>query len=287
MFSFDVGLGGVATPSVLDSPNDALPDFRIEYAAINMKPIKSFQGLAFEGGLLEPNSGYESTYTFNNRNITVGALASQQPYNAAGARTEYSSSEDFRVWSGIFKHRLEHDEYEAEFEDGDGNVFSKNVQNSYSWEAGVTDNIKDVGVSFYHYHLTGLRHLTGVALEHTIDNLYMALNVDYWRWSDAVDRYVTGRSSIGAALYLAPSFGKFSLPVRLEYIHQGKSRIYLANEDAEGIYAATITPTYNITDNVLIRTEGSYVNADDGFSDKKGRPKDDKFLFSVEAVVKF
>ncbi len=179
------------------------------------------------------------------------------------------------------------DEYETEYDDGHGNVFSKNVQDSYSWEAGVNDDIGGVGLSLYHYHLTDLRHLTGIAAEYTIDNLYMALNVDYWRWSSEMERYFEDRSSIGAALYLAPSFKKFSLPLRLEYIQQGKSRIYLPSEDAESIYAATLTPTYNFTDNVLIRTEGSYVHADHGFSDRKGRPKDDKFLFSVEAVVKF
>jgi hypothetical protein len=287
MFGFNVGLGGVATPSVFDSPDDAIPDFRIEYASINLKPIKSLQGLAFEGGLLQPNSGYESTYTFNNRNVTVGALASQQPYNAVGARVAYAFDEDFSVWSGIFKHRLERDEYEVEIDEGNGNVFSKNVQNSYSWEAGMNRDIGGVGLSLYHYHLTGLRHLTGIAAEHTIDNLYIALNVDYWRWSDEVERHFEGRSSIGAALYLAPSFKKFSLPLRLEYIRQGKSEIYLPSPEAENIYAATLTPTYNFTDNVLLRTEGSYVHAHDGFSNSSGMPEDDKFLFSVEAVVKF
>jgi hypothetical protein len=287
MFGFNLGLGGVTTPSVFDSPNDTLPEFRLEYASIDLKPIKSLQGLSFRGGLLQPNSGYECTYTFNNHNITVGALASQQPYNAVGAGAAYNFGGDFRIWSSIFKHRLEHDEYQTEFDDGHGGVFTKNIQDSYSWEAGVTDNIKGVGISFYHYHLTDLRHLTGIAAEYAIDNLYMALNVDHWTLSDAVDRYVEDRSSTGAALYLDPSFKKFSLPLRLEYIHQGKSRIYLSSEDAEDIFAATLTPTYNFTDNVLIRTEGSYVHANDGFSDRNGKPKDNKLLFSTELVFKF
>ena len=287
LFGFNAGLGGVTTPSVFDSPDDAIPDFRIQYAAMNLRPIKSLPGLAFQGGLLQPNSGYECTYTFNNRNITVGAIASQQPYNAAGARATYAFSEDFRIWSGIFKHRLARDEYETEYVNEHGNVPSKNVQDSYSWEAGMNDNIGGVGLSLYHYHLTGLRHLTGVAAEYTMNNLYMALNVDYWRWSSEMDRYFEDSSSIGAALYIAPSFKKFSLPLRLEYIQQGKSRIYLPNQDAENIYAAALTPTYNFTDNILIRTEASYVHADNGFSTSKGKPKDDKFLFSLEVVVKF
>lgn len=287
MFGFNVGLGGVTTPSVFDSPDDTIPDFRIEYAAMNLKPIKSLHGLSFEGGLLKPNTGYESTYTFENRNVTVGALASQQPYNAVGARATYAFSEDFRIWSGIYKHRLDDDEYRIEYDDGHGNVLSRSAQNSYSWEAGINDSFGDVGLSLYHYHLTGLRNLTGIVAEYTMNNLYMALNVDYWRWSGEMERYFEDHSSIGAALYLAPSFKKFSLPLRLEYIQQGKSMIYLPIRDAEDIYAATLTPTYNFTDNVLIRTEVSYVHADNGFSDYKGKPKDDKFLFSAETVVKF
>jgi hypothetical protein len=287
MFGFNLGLGGVTTPSVLGSLGDALPDFRIEYASMNLTPIKSLPGLAFEGGLLQPNSGYECTYTFNNRNITVGALASQQPYNAVGARTSYAFSEDFRTWGGIFKHRLARDEYETEYEDGHGNVLSRTAQDTYSWEAGMNDNIEGVGLSLYHYHLTGLRHLTGITAEYTVNNLYMALNIDYWRWSSEMDAYFEDHSSIGAALYLAPSFGKFAFPLRLEYIDQGKSGIYLPSPAAENIYATTLTPTYNFTDNVLIRTEGSYVHADNGFSDGSGRPKDNKFLFSTEVVFKF
>jgi hypothetical protein len=166
-------------------------------------------------------------------------------------------------------------------------VLSRTAQDTYSWEAGINDSIGNVGLSLYHYHLTGIRHLTGAAAEYTVNNLYMALNIDYWRWSSEMDAYFEDHSSIGAALYLAPSFGKFSFPLRLEYIDQGKSGIYLPSPDAESIYAATLTPTYNFTDNVLIRTEGSYVHADNGFSNRKGNPKDDKFLFSSEVVVKF
>ncbi len=151
----------------------------------------------------------------------------------------------------------------------------------------MNDNIGGVGLSLYYYHLTGLRHLTGITAEYTIHNLYMALNVDYWRWSSKMGRYFEDRSSIGAALYLAPSFNKFSLPLRLEYIQQGKSGIYLPNLDAESIYAATLTPTYNFTNNLLIRAEGAYVHADNGFSDRKERPSDNKFLFSTELVFKF
>ena len=283
MFGFNMGLGGVTTPSVLGSPDDTIPDFRIQYAALNLKPIRSLPGLAFEGGLLQPNSGYECTYTFNNRNVTVGALASQQPYNAVGARTTYSFSEDFRIWSGIFKHRLAGDEYETEYGEG----LMKNVQNSYSWEAGINDNIGGVGISLYHYHLTDLRNLTGIAAEYTIDNVYMALNLDYWRWSSEMERSFEDRSSIGAALYLAPSFNKFSLPLRLEYIQQGKSMIYLAGENTDKIYAASLTPTYNFADNVLMRVEGSYVHAKDGFADRDGSPKDNKYLCSTELVFKF
>ncbi len=295
LLGFNVGLGGVTTPSVFDAPNDAIPDFRIEYASVNLKPIRSLEGLSVEAGLLKPNSGYEDTYTFCNPNITVGALASQQPYNAMGVGVAYAFSEDLEFWGGVFKHRLDDDEYRTDdvYINEYGEPRGLGGQDSNSWEVGVNGSVNGLGLSLYHYQLNGLRHLTGIVVDHTINDLYglkslyLVLNADYWRWSSRVDRYFKDDSSLGAGLYIVPSFERLSFPLRLEYIHQGESRIYLDSPDAEDIYAATFTPTYNLTCNVFLRGEVSYVHADNGFSDNKGRPEDDKYMFAVETGVKF
>ncbi|MGC8736549.1 MAG: outer membrane beta-barrel protein [Dissulfurimicrobium sp.] len=295
LLGFNVGLGGVTTPSVFDAPNDTTPDFRIEYASINLKPIRSLEGLSVETGLLKPNSGYESTYTFQNPNVTVGALASQQPYNAMGARVTYAFGEDLKLWGAMFKHRLDDDEYRTDdvYLNEYGEPRGLGAQDSSSWEVGVNGSVNGLGLSLYHYHLNDLRHLTGIVIDHTIDDLYglkslyLAVNGDYWRWSSRVDKYFKDDSSIGASLYIVPSLERLSFPLRLEYIHQGESRIYLDSPDAEDVYAVTFTPTYNLTCNVFLRGELSYVHADNGFSDDKGRLQDDKYMFAVETGVKF
>lgn len=294
LLGFNIGLGGVTTPSVFDAPNDTTPDFRIEYASVNLKPIRSLEGLSVEAGLLKPNSGYESTYTFQNPNITVGALASQQPYNAMGARVAYAFGEDMKLWGGVFKHRLDDDEYRTD--DVYINEYgprSLGAQDSSSWEVGANGSIGGIGLSLYHYHLNDLRHLTGIVVDHTINDLYglkslyLAVNGDYWRWSSRVDKYFGDDSSIGASLYIVPYLEWLSFPLRLEYIHQGKSRIYLNNPDADDIYAVTFSPTYNLTCNVFLRGEVSYAHADNGFSDDKGKLQDDKYMFAVETGVRF
>ncbi|MGB9735329.1 MAG: outer membrane beta-barrel protein [bacterium] len=283
---FNMGLGGVATPSVLSSPNEALPVFDIEYAQINLKPVNQ---ILLEAGLLRPNAGYECTYTFNNPNILVGALASQQPYNAAGARFTYIYNEDLKLWAGMYRHRLDDDEYRTDdvYINEYGQPRSLGAQDSSSYELGVNSSIKGVGVNLYHYHLNGLRHLTGIVVDYNeLKHIYLALNADYWRWSSNVEGYFKDKSAPGVAMYIVPSVKKLLFPLRLEYIHEGESRIYLDNTDAKAIYAVTFTPTYNLLNNVYIRAEVSYVYANDGFQDNKGNPADRKYNFAIETGIK-
>ena len=289
---FEIGLGGVATPSVLSSPDKALPVFDIEYAQVNLKPVSS---ILLEAGLLRPNSGYESTYTFENSNITVGALASQQPYNAVGARFTYLYKDDLKFWAGMYKHRLDDDEYRIDDVSINeyGQPRSLGAQDSSSYEVGANVSVNGMGLDLYHYHLNGLRYLTGMVVDYTIEHLhalkslYLALNADYWRWSNDVEKYFENNGSSGVALYIVPSLERFVFPVRLEYIYEGGSRIYLDSTDAKDIYAVTFTPTYNLLCNVYVRAEASYVYANNGFEDKEGRLSSDKYSFAIETGVKF
>ncbi len=280
---FNLGLGGVATPSVFSTLNEALPVFDIEYAQINLKPVKP---ILFEIGLLRPNSGYESTYTFNNPNITVGALASQQPYNAVGARFTYIQSEDLKVWIGMYKHRLSDEEYMTEIEEN-AEPRSVGAQDSNSWEAGINSSVNRIGISLYHYHLNALRYLSGIILDYSeIKNLYLAVNADYWHWSSNMEKYFKDKSSPGAAIYIVPSLKKMQFPIRLEYIHEGESKIYLDSIEAKDIYAITFTPTYNLLSDVYIRAEVSYVYANNGFNDIYGNPSNMKYNFAIETGIK-
>ena len=274
--SFVAAFGGTVTPSVFDPPEETAPDLGIEYASLCIEPIEN---LCIETGLLQPSAGYEDTYTFNNRNMTVGAVASQQPYNALGAGASYSIK-DVEIYAATYKARLDKEEYCTE-------VNGTSLSPTDSWEAGIGGSFAGTDLSIYHYNLNSLRNLTGFVVERTVDNTYLALNMDYWRWNHAVGAYFKDNCALATAVYVSPRFGAVSIPVRLEYINQGKSKIYLDSEDAEDIYVFTITPTYNFSENAYIRAEASYVEGDKGFEDDQGNTEDSRTYFSMELGFKF
>jgi len=263
---FVAAFGETSTPSLFDAP-EINSNYDIEYASLSLNPAKN---VTLEAGLLMPNAGYEDTYTYNNRNIVLGAVASQQPYNAYGARVTYSVS-GFDMIAGYYKSRLDDQEYST-----DGKRAGD------SWELGLAGSVSGFDFSVYNYHLKRMKNLTGVVIEHTVRNIYLALNVDYWRWDSSMRASYERRSSIGAAFYVSPSFGKISVPLRLEYIDQGKSRIYTDNTDARHIYTATITPTYHFSENAYMRIEGAYIGADGTFAEKDGDVKDGRVYVSME-----
>ncbi len=266
---FTAAVGETSTPSILSAPGNT-NTLDIEYASLDLIPVKN---LSVDVGLLQPNAGYESSYTYNNKNAFLGALASQQPYNAYGARIGYDLG-GIDVCAGYYKGRLNSDEY----------VYDGNTPNE-SWELGLSTTILESKVNLYYYHLESLRSLTGMVIEHSIAHVDLALNVDYWKWDSRIAAPNGDDSSIGAAFYITPRFGRFSLPVRLEYIHQGQSGIYL--ENAPEIYAATVSPTYHFTDRVYIRADAGFVKADKGFTDENGTLKNDRAVLATEVGYTF
>jgi hypothetical protein len=257
---FAGAFGQTSTHSILGTPeqND---DYNIEYASITLKP---FNEIGLEMGLLQPNSGFEETYTYNNKNILLGAIASQQPYNAYGARVSYDNS-SISLWGGYYKDRLDDEEYNSP---------------DYAWEIGVSGSLNDTDFNIYNYYIKGQRNLLGASVERAVGNIDLALNIDYWKWSDDVESLKD--SSIGAAFYLCPNFDKFSIPIRLEYINQDKSQLYIESPDAKDIYTATVSPTWHFTDKAYIRAETAYTNAESTFQDDNGNSKDYRLHFAVE-----
>ncbi|MGA8179338.1 MAG: outer membrane beta-barrel protein [Desulfobacterales bacterium] len=258
--------GETSTPSLLSTPENNT-HFDIEYASLILKPIP---GGSLDMGLLQPNAGFESTYTFNNINVLLGAIASQQPYNAYGVRLDYDIH-GFRLRGGYYKKRLDPEEYN-----------DNGSSPGDSWEIGVRGSVLNNKFSIYHYHVEAERNLTGVVIERTVKNVYLALNIDYWNRDAGTSYLYKNRSSIGGALYIAPRFGHFLIPLRLEYIDQGESRIYIDNANAKHIYAATISPTYTFREKAYIRVESAYVHAGHEFADKNGDIKHSRIWLAAE-----
>lgn len=268
---FTVALGQTSTPSLLDAP-EATNDIRFEYAYLTLTPI---HWITAEFGLLEPNAGYEDTYTFNNSNIFLGAVASQQPYNAYGGRLGFDVK-GVHICGGYYKKRLDREEYETD------DSAAKD-----SWEIGVSGTYLHTDIDVYHYHLESLKNLTGIVLQHTVGNFDFVLNVDYWRWDGSEKGSHGDDDSIGGAFYVVPHIGNFSIPLRLEYIDQGESGIYLDSPDAKQIYTCTLSPTYHFLGNAFVRADVGYVYAKDGFTDDDGNLKSDRVFFAFEAGYTF
>jgi hypothetical protein len=263
--------GETSTPSLFSAPENN-PDVDIEYASLKLKPISHVE---LEAGLLQPNAGFENSYTYNNINIILGALASQQPYNAYGARLGYDIN-GFCLKAGYYKKRLDQEEYnENGSPPGD------------SWEIGACGSVLNNKFSIYHYHLEAERNLTGAVIERTIKNVHLAVNIDYWNRDAEKSTLYGSRSSLGGGFYIAPQFGHFLIPLRLEYIDQGESRIYIDNADAKHIFAVTISPTYWFGENAYMRVESAYVNADDAFAEKNGDIKNSRICLAAEVGYLF
>lgn len=264
---FVAGFGETSTPSVLDAPENN-KTLAIEYAGISICPV---DGLTLEVGLLGPNSGFEDTYTYANNNILLGAVASQQPYNAYGTKFGYETGGLF-FWGGYYRDRLDEEEYDAP-ED--------------AWEIGVEGELAGNSVGFYHYHVGGFRYLTGVVIERTIEGMDVGVNIDYWTWGDRMEDFYGSDGAIGGAVYISQRFGDVSIPLRLEYIQQDESEIYIENADTDSIFTAVITPTYHFSENAYARAEASWVVADGGFEDEDGGSEDGNIGLAVEFGVTF
>lgn len=264
---FVAAFGETSTPSLLDTPENNT-DLDIEYASLTLTPVNN---LSLEAGLLQPNAGFENTYTYANENIILGAVASQQPYNAYGARAAYDVN-GLSFWGGYFKERLDDEEYNSP---------------DSAWEIGLSGSILENCFSFYHYNIKDQRNLTGAVIERTIDNMDIAFVIDYWRWNSAMKNFFGSSSAIGGAFYISPCFGRLSVPMRFEYIDQKKSQIYIENPDTEDIYTVTVSPTWHFNENAYIRAEAAYVKADGAFADEDGSIKDDRINMAIEAGFTF
>jgi Putative beta-barrel porin-2, OmpL-like. bbp2 len=264
-------IGETSTPTILGMP-ETTNSIDVEYASVDLQPLPK---LNIKVGLLQPNAGYESSYTYNNKNTFLGAVASQQPYNAYGAQIGY----DFKyiqVVGGYYKDRLADDEYMVDGHNPDE-----------TWEVGVSGTVMDTSISVYHYHIDNQRNLTGAVVERTIGSVDFGFNMDYWRWDDSLSDLHEDDSSLGGAFYVIPHFGDFSIPLRLEYIDQGKSTFYLDNVNTHTIYAVTLSPTYRFSPHAYLRADFGYVHADDGFTDSNDNVKNDRVCLAAEIGYTF
>jgi len=269
---FTVAAGETSTPSLLGAP-ESTNDLDVEYAYLSLRPRS---GTTVEAGLLQPYSGYEASYTFYNHNTILGAVASQQPYNAYGARVRQDLG-PVSLSAAYFNERLDDTEYAP-----DGGPAADR-----SWEVALGGTLASWDYNLYHYHIAGQRSLTGAVIARQSDKLLLAIDLDYWRWAQDATPVGARRYAVGGAVYLVPRCGDFFFPLRVEYVDQGTSRIYLDAAAAKAITTVTFTPTYKLTEQAYLRAEAAYVHARDGFADENGNPQDSRLALAMEVGYRF
>ena len=245
--------------------------FDTEYAYVTIKPISN---LYIDAGILTTNVGYELFHTYDNPNFIYGLVWYAQPFRYTGARATYSISDNLNVY--------------AEYNHDDAGAIG-GITPSDAYAIGVNGSVAniDFAVSYYDYAKT--KNLVDVVVSTKIANISVALNADYQWLDDNAKKALPAGSddnAYGVALYVIPEFGRFMIPVRLEYVNEGTSEIYGVAGDSA--WSATITPTWSPTNHTYLRAELAYVSTDQkGFTDDKGKLKDNRTIVGVEAGFKF
>ena len=267
---FALGLGAVAAPSLAANLGGPA-DLGAEYAAVAWRFSRSM-GVA--AGLLQPSSGYEDTYTFNNANLATGLVASQQPYNAYGGALQWEHG-PLRALAAVYGDRLAAEEYA---------VGSRLADRA--WEADFGIETSAGAGHLYHYHVPRLRALTGAAWQCEVRTVDLAINADWWRWTGAAGP-VGARHAVGVAIYVQRDWPVLSLPLRLEAVRQGRSQVYLDNPGVDALAAVTMTPTWHPAETGYVRLETSWVAARRAFTDARGRARDGRLAGAMELGYRF
>ena len=255
----DVAIGSLLTPTVLNSVEaknqgnfglnrDDHDKFGLLWGYVSASPFKN---LEIDAGILPTNVGYELAPTYQNPNITFGLVWNSQPFIYKGIRATYNLNENIKIYG----------EYDK------GNELNGNSKN-HAFAVGSIGSIKDINYTVTYFDYGNYKNLVDFTLGYTYKNVQLGINGDY-QWLDSN----SSKKGYGIALYVIPQFGKFSIPIRTEYVKdKDDSGIYGFNN--KGTYSFTLTPTYKLSEHTTIRAEYSYVksNDDNAFngSDHKG-----------------
>ncbi|RUM29529.1 MAG: hypothetical protein DSY42_06295 [Aquifex sp.] len=256
---FDGGQGDLA---YIDSTNNELKEgVGILWGYATLKPHPA---VSIDAGVLTTNVGYELADTYSNPNITFGAVWNAQPFIYPGVRLTLSPMENVDLYV----------EYNQEYQ-------------SDNFAFGILGETAGVSFALNYYDYRENKNLVDVVLGYSIANIDLGLNFDYQWLDDSAKTQGQDDSAYGVAIYFIPNFdtsyGKVSLPIRLEYFNEGTSGIYYGGADTG--YTFTITPTIRPTSNTFVRAEAAYVTTDNKVF--KNNTKDNKTTFAFEMGFTF
>lgn len=160
-------------------------------------------------------------------------------------------------------------------------------------QAGVSDAIEagamaDLGaakVGLHVYDEASGRNIYVLCVKSDLGVAKVGLEIDY----TTLDTAPAGAddSAYGVALNLDPAVSNtVSVPIRIEYIDNKNSGIYLTGKD--NAMSLTVTPTYKPTGNTFVRAEIAYTSTDAKvFVDDSGSAKDNRTYLGFEAGFLF
>ncbi|RUM56865.1 MAG: hypothetical protein DSY60_06035 [Persephonella sp.] len=268
-------------------PSQAGNRFGVHYAYISIRPIDN---LTIDAGKLATNVGYELAHTFENPNVFYGMVWYAQPFLYNGVRITYEFMDNLSLY----------------FEYNQDTLTISNTTARDAFAVGVLGNLMNVDFAISYYDYSNLKNLVDIVLSTKLGSLDVALNFDY-QWMDDTlknDFKNQGATSIddsayGIALYLTPNLTEtLSVPIRLEYVNDGKITNNAGVNKDDGLYgisgdsaySITITPTYKPTKNSFVRAEFGYIKMDnitDLFKNGDGVKKDSRYVYGVEAGYMF
>ncbi|MDQ7038049.1 MAG: outer membrane beta-barrel protein [Aquificota bacterium] len=242
---FDLAVGSLLMPTVWDGGQGdpqrfdftqkgiAREGFGFLWGYLTVKP-GGFVSVDF--GIMPTNVGYEVANTYANPNITLGTTWFAQPVIYPAVRVTFSGIEGVDLYA----------EYNQEFD----------LDN---FTLGVLGELGGVSFALSYYDYKSFKNLVDLVLSYSLGKVDVGLNFDY-QWLDD-PQAGQDESAFGLALYAVPKFGRFSVPVRVEYFSEGTSGIYSGGNADKG-YTLTITPTFKPAGNTFLRAEVAYISTD-------------------------
>ena len=218
-------------------------DIGLLYGWFNLRPNKTVH---FELGLIETRSSYESTISFQNPHVTMGATRRIHANYYTGFRLNAELPElPVRV--------------HAEFSAPD-NVAVTQLSAGLDWRHGqhhISLNYSNVGEE--------RRTINSHADVRLHSLLSIGYNVDYHTKPNF--REDLNANAFGIAGYLALYMGTISIPVRAEVIDDGDTNIYGLGRT----YSLTVSPTKQFSEHMIARLDGFYAQSStQPFKDERG-----------------
>jgi hypothetical protein len=270
---FNAAFGNFAVPTVIASSSTINSNNLIAYgkttsfmpwlAYVTIAPV---QGLSVDAGLLWNKFG-EAPITILNSNINRGILFTGHPVLFPGARVNYDA--------GVAKVYVGYNQ--------GGGLLQAGVSDAI--EAGVMSDLGAAKVGLHVYDEASGRNIYVLCVKSDLGVAKVGLEVDY----TTLDTAPAGAddSAYGVALNLDPAVSNtVSVPIRIEYIDNKNSGIYLTGKD--NAMSLTVTPTYKPTGNTFVRAEIAYTSTDAKvFVDDSGSAKDNRTYLGFEAGFLF